>query len=73
MTALPADSLGHDHGFTGEIPHSWTALYEAAPRLAATMLTYLDQVKVSLRPTSVAGIDTDLRIFAGFIIDHDPA
>jgi integrase len=73
MTAVPAEPLGHNHTLTGEIPDSWRSIYDAAPRLAATMLTYLDQVKVSLRPTSVAGIDTDLRIFAGFIVEHDPA
>ncbi|MGI9613944.1 MAG: tyrosine-type recombinase/integrase [Acidimicrobiales bacterium] len=73
MTALPVDPLGSNHHYTGEIPDAWTPIHKAAPLLAQTMLTYLDQVKVSLRPTSVRGIETDLRVFAVFLIGHDPA
>lgn len=32
----------------------------------------LDQLAVSLRPGSVAAIDTTMRLFAGFVADHDP-
>ena len=46
----------------------------AAPQLVATtMFAYLEQIAVSLRPATVRAVETDLRIFAGFLIDHDPA
>ena len=72
MTSI-AELLGPDHHYDGDIPEAWAPIHDAAPLLAETMLTYLDQVKVSLRPASVRGIDTDLRIFAAFLVDHDPA
>ena len=37
------------------------------------MLAYLDQIKVSQRPNTVNAVETDLRLFAGFLIEHDPA
>ncbi len=37
------------------------------------MLAYLTQIAVSMRPSTVAAVGTDLRIFAGFLIEHDPA
>ena len=37
------------------------------------MLAYLDQITVSQRPNTVNAVETDLRLFAGFLIDHDPA
>ena len=73
MTVLPAEPLGSNHHYTGDIPDAWTPIHDTAPLLAATMLTYLDQVKVSLRPSSVRGIDSDLRAFARFLVDHDTA
>ena len=45
----------------------------AAPLLAATMLAYLNQITVSMQPSTVHATETDLRIFAGFLIGHDPA
>ena len=41
--------------------------------LAVTMLRYLEQIAVSLRPLTVNAVEIDLRIFARFLIDHDPA
>jgi integrase len=41
--------------------------------LTSTMLRYLEQVAVSLRPATVHAMETDLRIFAGFVVNHDPA
>jgi integrase len=72
MTARPSDHLDHDAAYEGEIPTAWAAVTEAAPQLAATMLTYLDQLKVSLRPETVKATNTDLRIFAGFVVGYDP-
>ncbi|MBA3510188.1 MAG: hypothetical protein H0T19_08895, partial [Thermoleophilaceae bacterium] len=37
------------------------------------MVAYVAQMAVSMRPATVKAIDTDLRIFAGFLIEHDPA
>jgi hypothetical protein len=36
------------------------------------MTRYLDQLRVSLRPSSVVVIDTTLRQLAGYAIDHHP-
>ena len=55
------------------MPPKWLPIGDAAPMLAATMLRYLDQIAVSLRPLTVNAVEIDLRIFAGFLIDHDPA
>ena len=43
------------------------------PDLAATLIGYLDQIAVSLRPSTVARAETILREFAGFITATDPA
>ncbi len=55
------------------VPAKWEPIHRSAPQLAATMLAYLDQVAVSLRPQTVRAVETDLRIFAGFVLVHDPA
>ena len=55
------------------IPERWVAVNAAAPQLAETMLAYLDQIAVSQRPNTVTAVETDLRLFAGFLVDHDPA
>lgn len=49
---------------------SWALLGESAPTLVATMRRYLAQLALSLRPGSVALIDTSLRTFAGYLIGH---
>jgi integrase len=54
------------------IPERWVAINTAAPQLAETMLAYLDQITVSHRPNTVHAVEIDLRLFAGFLIDHDP-
>jgi integrase len=56
-----------------KVPSSWEEIDAAVPQLAATMLAYLAQVTVSFRPSTVSSTATDLRIFAGFLIGHDPA
>ena len=50
----------------------WEQVAGAAPLIAETMTRYLDQLRVSLRPSSVAVIDTTLRQLAGYAIDHHP-
>ena len=69
MTAVATELDGGDRP---RVPSSWAQINTAVPQLAATMLAYLAQVTVSLRPSTITAIDTDLRIFAGFLIDHDP-
>ncbi len=56
-----------------KVPSSWDEIDAAVPQVAATMLAYLAQVTVSFRPSTVSSTATDLRIFAGFLIGHDPA
>jgi integrase len=51
---------------------SWAVLAESAPTLVATMRRYLGQLALSLRPGSVALIDTSLRTFAGYLVAHHP-
>lgn len=69
MTAVPIET-----GFgPSDVPKKWVAIDAAAPLLADTMLAYLAQIEVSMRPSTVRSTETDLRIFAQFLIDHDPA
>ncbi len=48
----------------------WEVIVSRAPVLAATMQRYLDQLRVSLRASSVACIETTLRQFAGRLVTH---
>ena len=50
----------------------WPQITEAAPVLAATMLRYLDQIALSLRPTSVVSAEGILRRFAGYLTSNYP-
>jgi site-specific recombinase XerD len=66
MTAAAAEAM------PAAGPARWEPVMLRAPRLGATMLTYLDQLAVSQRPGTIQSTDTALRLFAGFVIDHDP-
>jgi integrase len=55
------------------IDHRWARIASQAPTLAATCRQYLDQIAVSVRPNTVVNADIALRLFAGWLIDHDPA
>lgn len=48
----------------------WEVIIGRAPVLAATMRRYLDQLRISLRASSVACIETTLRQFAGHVVTH---
>lgn len=50
----------------------WDTLAAHAPTLITTMRRYLAQLALSLRPGSVALIDTSLRTFAGYLAKHHP-
>ncbi len=67
ITDDPPTKVGHDKA--SERSAQWA---QAAPRLAATLLGYLDQVAVSLRPSTVVGIEAVLREFACFLSRHAP-
>lgn len=48
----------------------WAAIGSSAPKMAATMRAYLDQIAVSLRPRSVEATDNALRSLATYLTDH---
>lgn len=50
----------------------WRALADRAPQLVETLRRYLTQIEVSMRPGSVALIDTTLRHLAVYLTDHHP-
>lgn len=50
----------------------WAVLAARAPHLVATLRRYLTQISVSMRPGSVALIDTTLRHLAVYLTDHHP-
>lgn len=50
----------------------WDELAARTPQLVATLRRYLTQVAVSMRPGSVALIDTTLRHLAVYLTDHHP-
>jgi len=73
MTASPVpavESTGPGRPASREI--DWPAISEVAPVLAATMLRYLDQLALSLRPASVTRAETMLRHFAGYLTSNHP-
>jgi integrase len=54
------------------IDHRWARITAHAPMLAATCRHYLDQIAVSVRPATVVCADVALRLFASWLIEHDP-
>jgi integrase len=52
---------------------TWDEIFARAPRLASTMVRYLDQLRVSARPSTLGAYDDALRLFAGHITLADPA
>jgi len=64
MTAVTAVALQTDP--------AWSEIARRAPKMAATMGRYLDQIAVSLRPSSVIANDNVLRVFAAHIVASDP-
>lgn len=57
-------------GTTNSRQAHWDRLTIAAPVLATTMRRYLAQLTLSLRPGSVALIDTSLRHLADYLTEH---
>jgi site-specific recombinase XerD len=52
--------------------HDWPRIAASAPTMAATMLRYLDQIALSLRPASVTAANGILRGFGGWIAANHP-
>jgi integrase len=52
---------------------TWEEIFARAPRMASTMVRYLDQLRVSARPSTLNAYDDALRMFAGHITLADPA
>ena len=52
---------------TTEIDPQWEQIAARAPRLTATMTCYLEQMSVSLRPSSIDAVSLALRGFAGYV------
>jgi len=50
----------------------WASIAAGTPVLAATMLRYLDQIAVSLRPATVTSAEVMLRRFAGWLVANHP-
>ena len=71
MSALPkAAEVASPWWSTIEFP--WAETARRAPVMVATMASYLDQLSVSARPTTVAATEQMLRHFAGHVTEADP-
>ena len=51
---------------------TWEEIFFRAPRMAATMARYLDQLRCRPRPATLRAYDDALRMFAGHITTVDP-
>jgi site-specific recombinase XerD len=54
------------------VDERWARIGAHAPVLAATARSYIDQISVTARPGTINSVDVALRLFASWIIDHDP-
>lgn len=50
----------------------WAAIASSAPQLAATAGRYLDQIGLSLRPSSVVVANAALRLFCRYLVEAHP-
>jgi len=55
------------------VDERWARIADHAPILAATARGYIDQISVTARPGTITSADVALRLFASWIIDHDPS
>jgi integrase len=67
---VPADSTGPGRPAPREF--DWPTIAQGAPVLAQTMLAYLNQIALSLRPASVKRAEGMLRRFAGYLCTNHP-
>jgi len=61
----------HPGGGTPEV--TWAEIAARAPAMVATMASYLDQLEVSARPSTVAAAELTLRFFAYRVSQADPS
>ena len=75
MSAVPSAAIeaANWRGKPRQRVFDWPQIAAVSPVLAATMLRYLDQVALSLRPSSVTAANGILREFAGFLTTEFPA
>ena len=50
----------------------WGRIAGHAPVLASTCQDYVAQITVTARPSTAKAVDSCLRIFSDWLIDHDP-
>ena len=50
----------------------WGRIAAHAPVLASTCQDYVAQISVTARPSTAKAVDSALRIFSDWLIDHDP-
>ena len=74
MTALAQSTQLKTRRPGGGTPEvTWAEVAARAPRMAATMASYLDQLEVSSRPNTVSAVDLALRLFAHRVTAADPS
>ena len=71
MSALPK-AAETPSPWWSQIEFPWAETARRAPVMVATMASYLDQLGVSARPTTVAATEQVLRHFAGQVTEADP-
>ena len=72
LAIVPAGASYSGPGRRAPRQIDWPKIAETAPTLAATMLRYLDQIALSLRPASVQAAEGILRRFAGWLATNHP-
>jgi site-specific recombinase XerD len=73
MSALAAPKPAAPRRPGGGTPEvTWAEIEAKAPRMVATMASYLEQLEVSARPSTVADAELSLRFFAHRVTTADP-
>ena len=72
MSALPQPVVAPSPWWS-QLEYPWSETAERAPVMVATMASYLDQLGVSARRTTVGATELGLRHFAGQVTEADPA
>ncbi len=72
MTTAAALAVSYDSDPASPRKSQWVVIAADAPLLSATMLRYLDQIAVSLRPATIASAEVMLRRFASWLVSNHP-
>ena len=74
MTALAQSQPSEPPRRVGGTPEvTWAQIATRAPRMVATMASYLEQLEVSARPGTVGEAELALRVFAHRVSEADPS